>query len=75
MLTLMIDAVNVANMRLRLIAAGKRTSDEIFLMVNEKVGALEETRAILLRGGDANQIIDNYRKIVAANAARLSLGL
>jgi len=75
MLTLMIDAVNVVNMRLRLIAAGKSTSDEIFLMVNEKVGALEEARAILLRGGDANQIIDNYRKIVAANAARLSLGL
>jgi hypothetical protein len=24
-------------------------------------------------GRDANQIIDNYRKIVAANAARLSL--
>ena len=46
-------------MRLRLIAAGKSTSDEIFLMVNEKVDALEEARAILLRGGDANQIIDN----------------
>ena len=74
MLTLMIDAVNVIDMRLRLIAAGK-SSDEIFLMVNEKVDALEEARAILLRGGDANQIIDNYRRIVAANAARLSLGL
>jgi hypothetical protein len=41
-------------------------------MVNEKVEALEEARAILIRGGDATQIIDNYRKIVAANAARLS---
>jgi|RhiMethySRZTD1v2_1073278.scaffolds.fasta_scaffold3415405_1 hypothetical protein len=75
MLTLMIDAVNVIDMRLRLIAAGKSTSDEMFLMVNEKVGALEEAREILMRGGDATQIIDNYRKIVAANAARLSLGL
>ena len=72
MLTLMIDALNVIDMRLRLIAAGKSTPDEMFLMVNEKVDALEETRAIFMRGGDANQIIDNYRKIVAANAARLS---
>ena len=66
------DALNVIDMRVRLIAAGKSTSDEIFLMVNEKVEALEEARAILIRGGDATQIIDNYRKIVAANAARLS---
>ena len=63
MLTLMIDALNVIDMRVRLIAAGKSTSDEIFLMVNEKVEALEEARAILMRGGDATQIIDNYRKI------------
>ena len=75
MLTLMIDALNVIDLRLRLIAAGKSTPDEMFLMVNEKVDALEETRAIFMRGGDANQIIDNYRKIVAANAARLSLSL
>lgn len=32
-----------------------------------------KARAILLRGGDVNQIFDNYRKIVSANAARLSL--
>jgi hypothetical protein len=30
MLTLMIDALNVIDMRVRLIAAGKSTSDEIF---------------------------------------------
>jgi hypothetical protein len=41
-------------------------------MVNEKIDAFEEARAILMRGGNANQIIENYRKIVAANAARLS---
>ena len=72
MLTLMTDALNVIDMRVRLIAAGKSTSDEMFLMVNEKIDALEEARAIHMRGGDANQIIENYRKIVAANAARLS---
>lgn len=44
MITLMIDAVNVIDMRLRLIAAGKSTSDEIFLMVNE-------TRCRILRSG------------------------
>ena len=56
MLTLMIDALNVIDMRLRLIAAGKSTSDEMFLMVNEKVDALEEVCAILVRGGNTTQI-------------------
>jgi hypothetical protein len=73
MLTLMIDALTVIDMRLRLIAAGKSTSEEMFLMVNEKVDALDQARTILLRGGDAAQILDNYRRIVAANAARLSV--
>ena len=41
-------------------------------MLNEKVDALGEARAILIRGGDATEVLDNYRKIVAANAARLS---
>ena len=72
MFTLMIDILNVIDMRLRLIAAGKSTPDEIFLMVNEKVEAFEEARAILMRGGDTTQILDNYRKIDGANAARLS---
>lgn len=72
MLTLIIDALQVIDMRLRLIAAGKGTSEEMFLMLNEKVDALGEARAILIRGGDATEVLDNYRKIVAANAARLS---
>ena len=71
MLTLIIDSLNVIDMRLRLITAGKSTFDKMLLMVNEKVDALEEARVILTRGGDAVQIIDNYRRIVAANAARL----
>lgn len=72
MLSLMMDALNVIDMRLRLIAAGKSTSEEMFLMVNEKVNALEEARVILMRGGDAARVLDHYRKIVAANAARLA---
>ena len=50
MLTLMIDALNGIDLRLRLIAAGKSTPDEMFLMVDEQVEALSEARAILLRG-------------------------
>ena len=73
MLSLMTDTMNVIDMRLRLIAAGKATSEEIFLMINEKVNALEEARVILMRGGDAAHVVDHYRKIVAANAARLSV--
>jgi hypothetical protein len=44
----------------------------MFLMFNEKVSALEEARVILMRGGDATRVLDHYRKIVSANAARLS---
>jgi hypothetical protein len=73
MLTLMIDALTVIDMRFRFIAAGKSTSEEMFLMVNEKVDALDQARTILLRGGDAAQILDNSRRIVAVNAARLSV--
>ena len=71
-LTLMADAVQVIEMRLRLIALGKGTSDEMFLVVSEKIEAFGEARAILIRGGDPAHILDNYRKIVAANVTRLS---
>jgi hypothetical protein len=73
LLTLMIDAMQVIEMRLRLIAAGKGTPEEIFLMINEKIDALTHARTILICGGNSGQIIDNYRKIVAANVERLSI--
>jgi hypothetical protein len=60
-------------MRFQSIALGKGTSDEMFLMVTEKLDAMAEARAIILRGGDPSIIIENYRKIIAANAARLSI--
>jgi hypothetical protein len=72
LLTLMADAVQVIEMRLHLIALGKGTSEETFLMVSEKIDAMAEARAILIRSGDPSLIIENYRKIVAANVARLS---
>jgi hypothetical protein len=71
-LTLMADAMQVIEMRLRLIALGKGTPDEIYLMVSEKIEAFDKARAILIRGGDPAHVLDNYRKIVAANVARLS---
>ena len=70
--TLMADAAQVIEMRLRMIALGKSTPDEIFLMVSEKMRAMEEAKAILARGGNPSLVIENYQKIVAANVARLS---
>lgn len=71
-LRLMIDAMRVIDMRLKLIAAGKGTSEEMYLMVNEKVEALFEAGNIFIRGGNSSHVIDNYCRIVAANVARLS---
>jgi hypothetical protein len=67
-----IDALHVVEMRLRMIASGKSTPDEMFLMVTEKIGAMEAARTIVVRGGDPSLVIENYRRIVAANITRLS---
>jgi hypothetical protein len=53
-------------------ALGRSTTDEMFLMVTEKVDALEQAKKIIIRGGDPSLVIENYQKIVAANVARLS---
>jgi hypothetical protein len=71
-MTLMVEASRVIEIRLRSIALGRSTSDEMFLMVTEKIDAMKEARAIIIRGGDPSLVIANYRKIVAANAQRLS---
>ena len=68
-MTLMVETMRV--MHLQMIALGKGTSDEMFLMVTEKLDAIEQAKAIVIRGGDPSLIIDNYRKIIAANIARL----
>jgi len=54
--TLRADAVQVVDMRLRQIAAGNGTPQEMFLMVSEKIDAAAEARTIMLRGGDCNQL-------------------
>jgi hypothetical protein len=62
-ITLMIDAMQVMDMRLRLIASGKGTPDEMLLMTSEKIDALAQAGTILIQGG----------KIVAATVKRLRL--
>jgi hypothetical protein len=54
-------------MRLRMIALGKSTPDEIFLMVVRENARMEEAKAILARAGNPSLVIENYQKIVAAN--------
>jgi hypothetical protein len=55
-----------------MMALGKSTPNEMVLMMTEKMNAMEEAKAIIMRGGDPSLVIENYQKIVAANFARLS---
>jgi hypothetical protein len=71
-MTLMLDAASVIGIRLRMMALGKSTPNELVLMVTEKLNALEEAKVIMMRGGSPSLVIDNYQKIVAANVVRLS---
>jgi hypothetical protein len=73
MITLMADALQVVDMRLRQITTGKGAADEVFLMVAEKIDAAAEARTIFLRSGDCNQVVDHYRRIVSANFQRVSV--
>ena len=72
LMTLMADAARVIEIRLRMMALGTSTPAEMFLMVSEKMNAMEEAKAIIARSGNPLLVIENYQKIVAANVARLS---
>jgi hypothetical protein len=72
LMTLMADAARVIEIRLRMMALGTSTPAEMFLMVSEKMNAMEEAKAIIARSGNPSLVIENYQKIVAANVARLS---
>ena len=72
LITLMADAARVIEIRLRMMALGTSTPTEMFLMVSEKMNAMEEAKAIFARGGNPSLVIENYQRIVAANVARLS---
>jgi hypothetical protein len=71
-ITLMMDAARVIELRVRMMSLGQSTPTEMFLMVSEKMNALEEAQAIIARGGNTSLVIENYQKIVTANVARLS---
>ncbi|MDA9504914.1 hypothetical protein XI09_09380 [Bradyrhizobium sp. CCBAU 11386] len=72
-LMLAIESNNVIDTRLRKIAnGGVNAAEETCLMVQEKMNAAMEAGSMLMMGGKSADIIDYYRKQVAANAARLS---
>lgn len=50
MMTLMAEALQAVDIRLRQIIAGEGTPAEVFLMVTEKMDAAAEARTIFLRG-------------------------
>ena len=64
---------NVIDMRLwRIATGGVQAGEETRLMVSEKVNAAVEASAMLMGGKSAGEVIDFYRKQVAANATRLT---
>jgi hypothetical protein len=72
-LMLAVECSNVIDIRLRSIAAGTvNAAEETGLMVSEKVDAAFEAGSMLLGGKKRADVIDFYRKHVAANVARLS---
>ena len=69
---LAIEAGAVFNQRLgRIWMGGSDGAFESRLMVTEKIAAGFEAATILARDGNCSQIIDHYRKEVAANSLRL----
>jgi hypothetical protein len=71
-LALLTEASRVIELRLQMMASGKATSQEMLLMITEKVQAMEHAGRIIARGGSPGAVIDNYRRIVTANVERLS---
>jgi hypothetical protein len=68
------EANNVIDLRLWKIAlGGANAAEESRLMVEEKVGALWEAGGLLVKGGSSADVIDMYRKHIAANAVRLQV--
>ncbi len=56
MMTLMKDAARVIEIRVRMMALGQSTPTEMFLMVSEKMNALEQAQAIIARGGNPSLV-------------------
>ena len=71
-LTLLTEASRVIDIRVRMMAQGKASPEEMRLMVTEKADAFSHAIQTLMRGGAPELVVDNYRRIVAANVERLS---
>jgi hypothetical protein len=70
---LAVESNNVIDIRLRKMATGGVDAmTETRLMVSEKVDAAIEAGTMLMRGEAPTEIINFYRKHVAANAERLA---
>jgi hypothetical protein len=70
---LAVESNNVIDIRIRKITTGGVSAvEETQLMLNEKVSAALEAGSMLVSGRHPADVIDFYRKHVAANAARLS---
>lgn len=73
LISLMTDASQVVDLRIRMMAQGRASPEEMLLMITEKIEALQHAVYTLAAGGDATAIVDDYRKLVAANVKRLTL--
>ena len=72
LVVLLAEASRVVELRLRLLARGSASPEEMLLMVTEKIEAMQHAGWLLARGGTPAAVIDDYRRIVAANVERLS---
>ena len=73
LMMLAIEANGVIALRMMKLARGGRGARrEAELMVSEKMRAACDATARLMAGASGDEIVDRYRKLVAANAKRLS---
>lgn len=70
---LAVEANQVIALRtMKLMRGGRRARREAELMVSEKIHAAFEATASLMAGASGDEIVQRYRRHVAANAKRLS---
>lgn len=70
---LAVEANQVIALRMmKLMWGGRRARREAKLMVSEKIHAAYEATASLMAGASGDEIVQRYRRHVAANAKRLS---
>ena len=62
----------IALRMMKLMRGGRSARREAKLMVSEKIHAAFEATASLMAGASGDEIVDRYRRHVAANAKRLS---